>query len=60
MTDEAMSPLRRPHDRRHEHAQVSAEDAEGLHPNHQELGCVYWAIAGYRELRGHMTFSPAF
>jgi hypothetical protein len=35
MTDEAVAPA---HDRRHEHAQVSAEDAEGLHPSHQELG----------------------
>ena len=52
MTDEAISPLRRRNDRRHDDAQVSAEDATRLHPHHQEPGPVP------RPLAGHGSFEP--
>ena len=47
MTDEAMSPLR---PRMIEDPEVRAEDPAGLHPNHQEAGCVSRSVAGHGDV----------
>jgi hypothetical protein len=45
--DEPVAPA---HDRRHDDPEVRAEDPAGLHPNHQEAGCVSRSVAGHGDV----------
>jgi hypothetical protein len=50
MTDEAIEPVAPAHDRRHDDPEVRAEDPAGLHPNHQEAGCVSRSVARHGDI----------
>jgi hypothetical protein len=50
MTDEAMSPLRRRMIEDMAIRKLAKKTQAGLHPNHQEAGCVSRSVAGHGDV----------